>query len=421
MITGRDFIIISSIDWNFLWQGPQEIAVRLGSAGNRVLYIENTGVRAPGLRDTPRVARRLRNGAGALVSRAERQVAPNVYVCSPFIMPPFGPSYHRTINSGIFLPLIARAAARLQMSRAIVMTFLPTDTAVQLVRHLKPISSLLVYYCVADFSELASRPLRLQESEREMLGLSDLVLAQCDKLAHRCSQVSDNVHILPYGVNLEAFPLGNGSHSISAAGHDGHLPLVHGDKMNVLPRPVIGYVGGLHRHVDFELLATMAQQRPRWSWVCVGPSQTAARTLTRLPNVHLLGEQLHENLAAYMQHFDVGIVPYLENSYTDTVVPTKINEYLAMGKPVVSTALPAVRAFNASHEGVITSAAQPGSFIEAIERALSLPADDDTRKSRRDIAALSDWETQLELACGLIEKTMKAMAHGSNQERFEPD
>ena len=406
MITGRDFIIISSIDWNFLWQGPQEIAVRLARAGNRVLYIENTGVRTPGLRDTARVARRLRNGAGELVSGVERQADRNVYVCSPFIMPPFGPGYHHTINRRIFLPLIARAAARLQMRDAIVLTFLPTDTAVELVQHLQPISSLLVYYCVADFSELASRPLRLQESEKEMLRLSDLVLAQCDILARRCSLVTDNVHILPYGVNLDAFPLANASHSTSADSRDGHSRPVHGDKLNILPRPVIGYVGGLHRHVDFELLATIARERPRWSWVCVGPAQTPPGTLMRLPNVHLLGEQLHENLAAYMQHFDVGIVPYLENAYTDTVVPTKINEYLAMGKPVVSTALPAVRGFNNSHEGVITSSAQPGSFVEAIEHALSLPADDKTRKDRRDVAALSDWQAQLEVACNLIEKTM---------------
>jgi glycosyltransferase involved in cell wall biosynthesis len=169
----------------------------------------------------------------------------------------------------------------------------------------------------------------------------------------------------------------------------------------------------LHRHVDFGLMATMAQERPHWSWVCVGPAQTEAGALS-LPNMHLLGEQLHGNLAAYMEHFDVGIVPYLENSYTDTVVPTKINEYLAMGKPVVSTALPAVRAFNQKHDGVITSAAQPGSFIDAIERALSLPADDITRRRRREIAALSDWQTQLEVACSLIETAMTAKAPPPN-------
>jgi len=84
-------------------------------------------------------------------------------------MPPFGPGYQRALNRRIFLPLIARAAARLQLRRAIVLTFLPTDTAVQLVRQLKPLSSVVVYYCPADFSQLASHPLLLKESEREML------------------------------------------------------------------------------------------------------------------------------------------------------------------------------------------------------------------------------------------------------------
>ena len=137
MLTGHDIIYISSIEWEFLWQQNQEIAVRLARAGNRVLYVENTGVRAPGLGDAGRVFTRLKSWIGALSSRGVREVAPNVYVCSPLVLPPFGSSVRRLINSRLLLPLVRRAAQNLQFADPLVWTYLPTDTAGDLVRLFK--------------------------------------------------------------------------------------------------------------------------------------------------------------------------------------------------------------------------------------------------------------------------------------------
>src|SRR5947209_17220507 len=81
MLSGRDIILISSIDWDFNWQGHQEIASRLARAGNRVLYVENMGVRSPGLHDVGRVARRFSHWAGSAFDGGVRQVSPNLYVC----------------------------------------------------------------------------------------------------------------------------------------------------------------------------------------------------------------------------------------------------------------------------------------------------------------------------------------------------
>src|ERR671938_1321993 len=115
MISGHDIIYISSIEWNFLWQVHQEIALRLARAGNRVLYIENTGVRSPGLRDASRVFSRLKHWATALRSRGFREAAPNVYVCSPLVLPPFGPRWQRRVNRRLLLPSIKRIARDLGM------------------------------------------------------------------------------------------------------------------------------------------------------------------------------------------------------------------------------------------------------------------------------------------------------------------
>lgn len=395
MIKGHDIVLISSIDWRFLWQGPQEITLRLSRAGNRVLYLENTGVRSPGLRDLGRIRARFGLWVKAFRSFGLRRFSENVYVCSPMVLPPFGPQWRRRLNRYLFLPMIRRTALRLGMRDVLIWTYLPTDTAVELIRQLRSPRSVVVYHCAADFSQLTPYVTQLRESERALLEQSDLVFTICSELTEQCAAVSADAHTFPYGVDLAAFPLQE-----DAAGNERVSP-------QRLPQPIIGYVGGVHRHVDFCLLAAMIRARPDWSWVLVGPYDATSQDLAELPNVHLLGQQAHEHLAHYMRSFDVCIVPYVKSAYTRTVVPVKINEYLALGKPVVSTEIPPVVEFNERHHILITSDNKPEPFLNAIEAALRLPADPDTIARRREIAALGDWQVRLDAMSALIEEKLR--------------
>lgn len=401
MISGRDFILISSIEWDFLWQSHQEIALRLARAGNRVLYIENTGVRAPKLSDARRVVARLGRWARSAASHGVRQVAKSLYVCSPLVMPPLGQRWQRVSNRRFLLPFIGRAARRLQMRDPILWTFLPTDTASDIIQLLRTPRSVVIYHCLADFTLLASEPDRLKENEEQLLQLCDLVLTPSEMLAERCSERARNVHLFPHAVNLDVFP------QEREAARDAQHELVLRD----LPRPVIGYVGGLHKHVDVTLLEAIARARPLWSWVCVGPSHTRTKKLSRLPNVYLLGQRPHQELPAYIGSFDVCIVPYANSPVTETVVPTKLKEYLAMGKPVVSTPLPAMRQFSHQHEVVIIADDRPENFVSAIEQALFLGADATTKVRCREVAAANGWQERLFTACELIEREIRAKAH----------
>jgi glycosyltransferase involved in cell wall biosynthesis len=414
MLAGRDLIIISSIEWDFLWQGPQEIASRLAREGNRVLYVENTGVRWPRLNDARRVASRLLRWAGAFTSHGLRTISPNLHICTPLVLPPFGRPLQRAINARVFLPTVRRAAASLSMRDVVVLTFLPTDTAVDLIKLLRCDAGAVVYYCVADFTELSSSPSRLSQSERQLVGMSDLILAQCTALASHCSQWAENIHIIPYGVNLEVFSRSNGSEPTRSVKKEKAIGSSDGAG---LPRPIIGYVGGLHRYVDLTLLTSMAQARPGWSWVFIGPTQTPLGKFASLPNVYLLGEFQHQELGRQIDRFDVGIVPYVSSAFTDTVVPTKINEYLAMGKPVVSTALPTL-CDNDRWPGVVLSCEpEHDSFIAAIEEALKLPTDETAKARRREVAAISDWPARLEHICDLIDE---ALSEKSGRPRTKP-
>src|SRR6185503_18685323 len=120
-------------------------------------------------------------------------------------------------------------------------------------------------------------------------------------------------------------------------------------------------------------------------------------------NIYLAGPKLHEELAKHVRSFDVCIVPYLQSAYTETVVPVKINEYLAAGKPVVSTDLPTVLEFNERHHVLITTENKPDDFLKGIEDALRLPIDSATKAHRREVAALCDWNVELEAMSNLIE------------------
>jgi glycosyltransferase involved in cell wall biosynthesis len=130
--------------------------------------------------------------------------------------------------------------------------------------------------------------------------------------------------------------------------------------------------------------------------------------MIQLPNIHLIGPRIHKELPEYIVNIDVGIVPYLRDAYTMTVVPTKINEYLAMGKPVVSTDLPEVNAFNDEHNVLITSPNRAAEFLSSIERALEVRCDPVTVAHRRGVAALNDWDMRIERMCKVLEHEWQA-------------
>lgn len=396
MTSGRDIVVVSSVEWDFLWQGHHELASRLSRAGNRVVYVENMGVRSPRVADAGRIASRLRHWLDSLRSGGVRRVGANLYACSPLVLPPFGPPWRRALNRRL-LRLVRRTVRGLGMRDPVVWTFLPTDTALDLIALLRTASGVVVYTCVADFRELTPHREALERCERELLALSDLVFAYPKGLADHCARWAARVHLAPSGVNLDAFPHGADGGGIAW--------------LRELPRPVIGYVGGLHRHLNLPLAAAMARARPNWSWVYVGPAQVPVEELAACPNVRLAGHVPHPELAAYIDAFDVCIVPYRLGPETDAVVPTKVNEYLAMGKPVVSTRLPEVCNFNARHRVLRTAADNPEAFLAAVEEQLA-PADGEVLRARRAAVASRDWATQVAWMSELLESAAAEKASG---------
>jgi glycosyltransferase involved in cell wall biosynthesis len=364
------------------------------------------------LGDTKRVALRLKHWAGSLFSHGVREESQNIFVASPLVMPPFGPAWRRFITQRRLLAAVKRIARRMGITDPVLWTYLPTDTCVDLLRLLSTPRSFMTYYCVADFSHLTPHVRQLRQSEEATLRLSDLVLTTCSQLAEHCRNFNANVHIIPAVVDLDAFPLKeNGTGDTTPGSAQLTSPNPASDRFLLsLPRPVMGYVGGLHRFVDYDLLIEMARARPHWSWVFVGAITTEIGELAKLSNVHLLGPRPHQELVHYIRRFDVCLIPYVNNPATATVVPVKLNEYLAVGKAVVSTELPTVCAFNSQHKVLITAASRPDSFLQAIEQALRLPTDEKTVLRRREVASLGESKTCLDAISELMEIKIREKA-----------
>jgi glycosyltransferase involved in cell wall biosynthesis len=404
MITGRDFMFISSIEWGFLWQAHQEIASRLAAAGNRVLYIENMGVRTPSFRDAGRIVGRVKNWAAARRSQGVREVAPNIHVCSPLVCPPFGSGWRRAVNRRVFLPGLKRTARHLGFRDPIIWTYLPTDTSADLIRLLRSPESLVIYHCMADFAQLTPEVELLWASERDVLSLSDVVFASCSQLATHAAQANAHVYLTSHGVDLAAFPY---------AGTRGHTQAAPAE-LEHLRHPIIGYVGGIHRHLDLELIRQIASRRPDWTWVLVGPVQVSVQALQNSPNVRVIGAKPHARLVDYIRHFDVCTVPYRNTESTATVLPTKINEYLAVGKPVVASELPTLREFDEEHEILHLTSTDPDDFMAAIEAALRSAEDHSLALRRREVAERADWRMQLERMSEIIQGRLGGRGHADS-------
>ncbi|OLE80608.1 MAG: hypothetical protein AUF76_14460 [Acidobacteria bacterium 13_1_20CM_2_65_9] len=388
-----DVVCISSIDWDFIWQSHQEIMSRLAADGHRVLFVENTGVRTPNFRDLARLRQRIRNWwRGTKGFREER---PNLFVYSPLLLP--GPYLRlsRWINRFLLVHALQRWMRATGFYRPIVWTFLPTPLARDLIAALDP--QLTIYYCVDDLASSSPAARKIVPSEERLFAEADVVFVTSERLRQRAAQFTDRVHLFPSGVNLELF-------------EDARQSAVEPPAdVRALRRPVIGYVGGLHQWVDQDLLAAVAAGMPDATFVLVGPEQTDVAKLRRCPNVRLLGTRPHDELPRYVKAFDVGIVPYRLTEYTANVYPAKVNEYLAVGIPVVATELPEIRRFNAMHGDVVDVANDPQAFCGAIRSALHDSSPPDVER-RIAVAHENSWTARVAGMSRLIDEALERRA-----------
>ncbi|MDE2486289.1 MAG: UDP-galactopyranose mutase [Alphaproteobacteria bacterium] len=217
----------------------------------------------------------------------------------------------------------------------------------------------VVYDCMDELANFKFAPPELTLLERELMGDADVVFTGGYSLWEAKRDRHPNIHPFPSSVDRA---------------HFAKARVLRGEPADqaALPWPRLGFYGVVDERMDLDLLAALADARPEWSIVILGPVvKIAPEALPKRPNLHYLGGKDYEELPRYLAGWDVALMPFAINESTRFISPTKTPEYLAGGRPVVSTPIVDV----ARHYGELEAvkiAATPEAFVEACDEALAL-------------------------------------------------
>lgn len=185
---------------------------------------------------------------------------------------------------------------------------------------------------------------------------SDLIFVVSKELAQRYKKCQEKVYVVPNGVDVDF---------VASIKNKNCLP----NDLEKIEKPIIGFVGGLNEHIDFDLIAYLAQEKPNWSFVMIGPLSNYAELRVQeysFPNLYFLGSKPFEFVPEYINKFDICILPYKDNNRNNRVSSMKMYLYFALGKPVVGRPVADADLF----DGIVSIAKDQQSFLNAIETDL---------------------------------------------------
>jgi UDP-galactopyranose mutase len=326
-----DIVCLSHLRWNWVYQRPQHLMTRAAKT-NRVLFLEEP----------------VSNDDGLL--RLELTYPhSNITVATPQI-----PRHLTENHLDSALRILLDQLLRQQLASPYLLWYY-TPMALRFSSHLKPLAT--VYDCMDQLSAFAGASSELMALEQALLSRTDIVFTGGKSLFEAKRGSHHNVHCFPSSVDMAHFETARRETTDS-------------DDQKRIPRPRLGYFGVIDERLDLFLIASLAQKRPNWHVVLVGPvTKIDERLLPRAPNIHYLGKKRYEELPAYVGGWDVALMPFAKNESTQYISPTKTPEYLAAGKPVVSTSIRDV-VHTYGEPGFVRIADEVEPFITAIENSL---------------------------------------------------
>jgi glycosyltransferase involved in cell wall biosynthesis len=177
------------------------------------------------------------------------------------------------------------------------------------------------------------------------------------------------------------------------------------EDLQEIPEPRVGFHGLLGHWLDYDLIGAAARKTPEAHWVFIGRSEVAPDVLPKADNIHYLGKRPYEQLGRYMNGFRAMVLPFQVNRLTEAVNPVKVYEYLAGGKPVVSTPMPEV--LELAEAGLVDICDHAGSFAQSIMKALHTPVEEMDREKRMRFAQTQSWEHRVDLYESLLREVLR--------------
>ena len=324
-------IVFSHLRWNFVYQRPQHLLSRLAK-NYQIIFMEEP----------------VTNGADFIEHLTP---APNVEVLRPHVTSSIA-GFHDD-----HLPVLQSHLADFIRERGIddYLVWFYTPMALPLASGLAPRA--IVYDCMDELSAFMHAPRQLIQRENALYQVADLVLTGGPSLYRSKRERHGNVHCFSSSVDAGHFAM---------AAQDG--PGDHPAQAD-LPHPRLGYCGVIDERIDLDLIAAMADVHPEWQIVMVGPVvKISPDKLPQRSNIHWLGQQSYEDLPRFMAGWDVCLLPFALNDATRFISPTKTLEYMAAGKPSVSTR---IRDVAEPYGHVVAIADTALEFINACEALLA--------------------------------------------------
>lgn len=330
-------IVVSHLRWGFVFQRPQHLLTRLVSDFD-VYFIEEPVF----VDDTPRLHRTGRFGQVEVLTPQTRERTAG-----------FSDEQLAAMK-----PLIAQFMAERGISEPLV--WLYTPMALPLVADMEPRA--VIYDCMDDLASFKFAPPQLVAREAELMGIADIVTTGGPSLFEARKHRHPNIHCLPSAVDVEHFAPRNLDRAAPEAALAAEL---HG----TMPHPRLGFFGVIDERLDLDLVARMADLRPDWALVMVGPVvKIDPETLPQRPNIRWVGMQTYEALPHQLSHWDVCLLPFALNEATRFISPTKTLEYLSGGKPVISTRIHDVVSL---YGAVVRFGDDAQDFVRGVEQILA--------------------------------------------------
>jgi UDP-galactopyranose mutase len=359
-------LCFSHLRWDFVFQRPQHLMSRFAREMRVVYWEEPIEI---GAKET------------AFLKVREAEEFPNVRIVTPHLPQDLGEEQREEI-----LKRLLDGHVTIYQRPLVAWYYTPMMLAFS--RHLD--TSAVVYDCMDELSKFRFAPEKLLDLESELLERADVVFTGGSSLFEAKKNRHDNVHCFPSSVDREHFARAR------AAQPDP-------EDQAPLRRPRLGFYGVIDERFDIDLLRQIADMRPDWSFVMVGPVvKISEDDLPRAANIHYLGARKYEQLPAYLAGWDVALMPFAMNESTQFISPTKTPEYLAGGKPVVSTPVKDVVRHYGHMEGVQIACDADG-FIRCCDKALRLVREDGDWLAEADVMlSATSWDTTQARMAGLV-------------------
>jgi UDP-galactopyranose mutase len=249
--------------------------------------------------------------------------------------------------------LLDRLLTRMQIKKYMLWYYSPM--ALEWSDHLEP--ELIIYDCMDELSAFKFAPPQLVQREQQLLNKADVVFTGGHSLYEAKKHLHHNIYPFPSSIDKSHFSIARS-------------PVEEPTDQASVPHPRIGFYGVLDERLDIEMLRELAALRPDWHFILIGPVvKIDQAVLPRQSNIHYLGGKQYKELPYYLAGWDIAMMPFALNESTRYISPTKTPEYLAGGKPVISTAIKDVVTPYAEN-GLVHIAATPAIFVAAAEAIL---------------------------------------------------